>query len=269
MRFRILELLIVVSIICFSITSIGQSTDWFETMFYSFTIGMILIAVAMSIARTGQRRCFWMAFAASTFLYLLLAHIPNFAENEDSFAYEYGLPRLRYDGPEITTQLLRYAYEKSRNCDLYNVISPSRNGGGGVFSLQDASPSQQDSNDPFGGSDQSDSSRGGFGGGVGGSFGGQNSDDPFGGGVTEADFKPLIDLIRSKGDADGTTLPFPPGTGGIVSARGIVSVRREIEDDFAQFMRIGHCSWALLIGWVSGHFCMFIASRSNGKIVTD
>ena len=125
------------------------------------------------------------------------------------------------------------------------------------------------SDDPFGGSDQSDSSRGGFGGGVGGSFGGQNSDDPFGGGVTEADFEPLIDLIRSKGYADGTTLPFPPGTGGIVSARGIVSVRREIEDDFAQFMRIGHCSWALLIGWVSGHFCMFIASRSNGKIVTD
>ena len=238
MRFRILELLIVVSIICFSIASIRQSTDWFETMFYSFTISMILLAVAMSIARTGQRRCFWMAFAANAFLYLLLAHIPHLDEDEDSFAYEYDLPRLRYDGPEITTQLSRYAYEKSHDCDLDNTISPSRNGGGGVFSLQDASPSQQ------------------------------NSDDPFGGGVTEADFKPLIDLIRSTDpedwdDVDGTTLSFPPNGG------GIVSVRREIEDDFAQFMRIGHCSWALLIGWVSGHFCMFIASRSNGKIATD
>ena len=268
MRFRILELLIVVSIICFSIASIRKSTDWFETMFYSFTIGMILLAVAMSIARTGQRRCFWMAFAANAFLYLLLAHIPHLDEDEDSFAYEYDLPRLRYDGLEITTQLLRYAYEKSHDCDLDNTISPSRNGGGGVFSLQDASPSQQNSDDPFGGSDQSDSSRGGFGGGVGGSFGGQNSDDPFGGGVTEADFKPLIDLIRSTDpedwdDVDGTTLSFPPNGG------GIVSVRREIEDDFAQFMRIGHCSWALLIGWVSGHFCMFIASRSNGKIATN
>lgn len=268
MRFRILELLIVVSIICFSIASIRQSTDWFETMFYSFTIGMILLAVAMSIARTGQRRCFWMAFAASAFLYLLLAHIPHLDEDEDSFAYEYDLPRLRYDGPEITTQLLRYAYEKSHDCDLDNVISSSRNGGGGVFSLQDASPSQQDSDGLFDGSEQSDSSRGGFGGGEGGSFGGQNSDAPFGRGVTEADFKPLIDLIRSTDpedwdDADGTTLSFPASGG------GIVSVPREIEDDFAQFMRIGHCSWALLIGWVSGHFCMFIGSRSNGKIVMD
>ena len=268
MRFRILELLIVVSIICFSIASIRQSTDWFETMFYSFTISMILLAVAMSIARTGQRRCFWMAFAANAFLYLLLAHIPHLDENEDSFACEYDLPRLRYDGPEITTQLLRYAYEKSHDCDLENVISPVRNGGGGVFSLQDARPWRQDGDDPFGESDQAESSGGGFGG---GRFGGQNSDDPFGGNnnsvVTVSDFEPLMELIKSTidpedwVDGDGIALSFPANAG------GIVSVRRQIEDDFAQFMRIGHCSWALLIGWVSGHFCMFIASR-NRQVVT-
>ena len=269
MRFRIGELLIVVAVVCFSVASIRQSSDWFLTMFFSFTIVVILFSMAMAIGRTGQRRCFWSAFAISSFAYLLLAHVPHVPHDEDSFAYEYDLPRFRYDGPEVTTQLLRYAYEQSHECEL--SLDSSGRGSGGVFSLPDQPQfeTQQDEDDPIGsggGFGGQSSGGGGFGGqssGGGGGFGGQFARE-----IKESDFDALIELVKKSVPADDwadwadttdSNKVFPSNAGGIRPVyRG-----PDIEDDFAQFMLIGHCSWALLIGWISGHFCSFVASRSG------
>ena len=262
MRFRIGELLVVVAVVGFSITSIRQSSDWFLTMFFSFTIAVILFSMAMAIGRTGQRRCFWSAFAISSFAYLLLAHVPHVPHDEDSFAYEYNLPKVRYDGPEVTTQLLRYAYEQSHECELSR--DSLVRGSGGVFSLPDEPQfeTQQDEDDPT-------ESRGGFGGqSDGGGFGGQSF-------WSDKDFEKLIELTKKTVSSDkwvevpDSEKTFPSNAGGIRPKVPAANVIRStytgpgIEDDFAQFMLIGHCSWALLIGWISGHFCSFVASRSG------
>ena len=343
MKFRIIEFLGVIAVISFSLASFRHSDQWLESLFFPLTIGIILFSVAMALGRSDERKFFWLAFAITSFGYLIFAHVPYESRAEDSWAHQHELPWMRYDGPELTTQALRYAYSESHQCYLDNVFSePDDDGddvpsGGGDAAFtqfaselktatrrqqqlergellnrtdssqsqnQDVNPfgddssdeeidssendslqSQDQDDDPVGGEDdpsdevinpsddesskgENQRSQGGFGGNFGGGveFGGGQSN------ATSVDFQPLIELINNTIDSDtwgdngqgGVVGPYPPSWSGTVC---VISndLGNDVDDDFAGFMRTGHCSWALLFGWCAGHLALLFSSKTKAS----
>lgn len=144
MRFRIIELLVVLTAITFSITSLVQSTPQLESIFYTFTLLTILFAFLMAIARGASNCSFWLAFAFAASAYLGFAHVPDKYGNSP-----------RQIGPEMTTQLLRLTYNWTRDSwEQETIIGPQP---GGIFSIQDETDSTI-GDDPFSDSLETDSS---------------------------------------------------------------------------------------------------------------
>jgi hypothetical protein len=197
-QFRVGELLIAMGVVAFGFASLTRSDALFETLFFSFSLLIVLIAMLMAIAREGGPRAFWIGFAVSSASYLALAHIPD---------SDGTVPR--HNGPELTTQLLRVGYNWLRSGSYDTSFSPST---GGLYLIQDALAGEQAPSDPFAMTDQ----------------GTATSRDP--------------------------TDSFPAGKLSLIIGGGqrIIS-----SGDSVSFMRIGHAMWALLIGWVAGHFTRF------------
>lgn len=223
------ELFFVFAVVAFAMASLIQCGDWFEALFFSFTLLVIATSLLLSIAQTGPKRFFWIGFSVTALGYLIFAQVPDQSRDENSFAFDNNLPHMRYAGPEFTTQLLRFAYMKSRRCEL-DYLSPQSSDG--LFCIQDEGVTS-------GGAVQ----------GVAATKG-QNG-TPNKGGLTNAQYDALVDSITKK----FAPLPYP-GYSGVVVYYGV-------GNDFPTFMRIGHCCWALLFGWLSGHVCKLIASIAS------
>lgn len=135
LKFRIIELLIVISVIGLACGSLKQSDPLFETIFFSFTLAFVLASMLLAVGRTGGARAFWIGFSISSLSYLVFAHVPD---GDDLVP--------RHDGPEITTQLLRHGYNWL-HADTYdsNLTSPP----GEFFSVDDDSFSAGGDNNPI------------------------------------------------------------------------------------------------------------------------
>jgi len=118
MRFSILQLLTATTIIAFATFSLKRADPLFETLFFSFTLLVILAAILMAIGRKEGARAFWIAFATTSALYLVFAHIPD----SDGMG-------PRHNGPEVTTQLLRLSYNWLHS-DSYDTNFSLQPGGG-------------------------------------------------------------------------------------------------------------------------------------------
>ena len=231
MRFRLLELLIVVGVIAFAMASLNRADSLFETLFFSFTLLAILAAFLLSISRQAGARAFWIAFASTSSVYLVFAHVPD---------SDGSVPRQ--NGPEITTQLLRLAFNWL-HADYYET-SFSRQSGSGFFSVQDSRIDSRDSDDPFAA---------------------DSPDESF---VTpQTDFDDLIELIKETAGTSGfgETEPFTPNLN-LVFGGG---QRLISSGDSITFMRIGHSAWALLLGWIAGHFTRLVYERSRRHPKSD
>lgn len=132
MRFRIFELLIIVSVIALACVSVKQSDPLFETLFFSLTITFVLAAILLAVGRKDGARAFWAGFAISSLLYLVFAHVPD----ADGIV-------PRHNGPEITTQLLRHGFNWV-HAGTHDTNFPSQPGG--YFSVGD-DPFACDAND--------------------------------------------------------------------------------------------------------------------------
>lgn len=205
MRSKLYELLVVVTLA--GLVSIGmlQGGRTWETVIFSLTLGVLLVAILLAIGATVERRKFWLAFAVAAGSYLAFAHVAD--ENDV-------VPRR--DGPEFTTRVLCWTVQQ-----LHDDLSPEEvrtdlGGGGlggglfsvGVFDDVARIPAVDEGND----------------------------DDPFG--------------PAGKPDILGIT---------VRQGRGVQVV--EPPDLNSQF-RIGHCGWALLFGWLSGHLATWLSRRS-------
>ena len=202
MRFRIIELLTIVSVTGFACVALKQSDPFFETVFFSFTLASLLAATLLAIGRHGGARAFWTGFAVSSISYLLFAHMPD----ADSMV-------PRHNGPELSTQLLRHGLNWL-HAETYDSNLTSQPGG--MFSVDDMNESITD-------------------------------DDPLG---VITDFDDTQDEMGE---------PFPGNLSLIVGGgQRIVSDGRSIS-----FMGIGHAAWALLFGWIGGHFTRTVFERSH------
>ena len=145
MQFRVIELLIATGIFAFGFASLARSDPLFETLFFSFSLLLVLVAILLSIGREAGSRVFWIGFAVSSSSYLVLAHIPD---------GDGSVPR--HNGPELTTQLLRVSYNWLRS-GTYDTSFSARSGG--FFSIQDDVKNEKNPSDPFGtpGSDEATS----------------------------------------------------------------------------------------------------------------
>ncbi len=136
LRFSILELLSVVGVIAFAIVSLNRADPLFETLFFSFTLLVILAALLLALGRRAGARVFWIGFTATSSVYLVFAHMPDSDET---------VPR--HNGPEITTQILRLTYNLLHSDTYGTNFSPQP---GGFFSVQDDLFDSRDFEDPFG-----------------------------------------------------------------------------------------------------------------------
>jgi hypothetical protein len=138
MRIRIAELLCVVAVFAFATVSLSRADELFEILFFNFTLVVIFFSLVMAIGRSKNARAFWTGFFAASSLYLGFAQLPDY------FNYS-----PRYEAPEFTTKLLRWAGQ-----ELHPVAFDPETGslsGGGVFSIQGKSdtPLGDSMEDPF------------------------------------------------------------------------------------------------------------------------
>ena len=124
MKFRLAELMVVVSVLSFGCVALTQADPLFETLFYSFTAALVLVSVLMVVGRTLEKRAFWIGFGITLVSYLV------FANGEDANGIA-----PRHQGPEITTQLLRLSFNwiHAGEYELEDVPK----GNGGMFSVED------------------------------------------------------------------------------------------------------------------------------------
>lgn len=231
MRIRLIELLIVVGVIAFAMVSLNRADPLFETLFFSFTLLTILAAILMAIGRRGGARAFWIGFAVTSSTYLAFAHLPDSEES---------VPR--HNGPEITTQLLRHAFNWLHGDEDGSSLSPPS--GIGFFSVPDDRTASRDSDDPFAADSPDESTV---------------TPNP-----TFDDLIDLIDIPIAESDdrepaASSANLNLVFGGGQRVISSG----------DSTAFMRIGHCAWALLLGWIAGHFTRYVYERSRRHPTLD
>ena len=202
MKFRIIELLALMSVIGLASVSLKRSDPLFETIFFSFTLAFVSASILLAVGRDGGARAFWVGFATSSLSYLAFAHTPDADEM---------VPR--HNGPEITTQLLRVGFNWMHAGAYDNNFTTKS---GGFFSVAD---------DPF-------------------TFG---ADDILSA-TTDND-----DASKEAGESFPSNISLVFGAGQqIVADGGSIS-----------FMRIGHSTWALLLGWIGGHFTQVVYERSR------
>jgi len=219
-KFRIIELLAVVSVVGLAFVSLKQPEPWFETIFFSLTLVTVVTSILLAVGRTGGARAFWTGFAITSLSYLGFAHLPD--------AYE-RVPR--HNGPEITTKLLQYGLGWMHP-DNGRVITSSP---GGMFSIQDNPFDTPADFDPF-------ATRTGV-----NPFGPSTNDDS-------------LSTTPENPDTPGQlTTPFRTTNSLVI--RGGQSLFPD--SNSVSFMRIGHACWALLLGWMGGHFTRVVYQRSR------
>jgi hypothetical protein len=203
LKFRIIELLIVTSVIGLACVSLKRSDPLFETIFFSFTLAFVSTSILLTVGRDGGARAFWAGFAILSLSYLAFAHVPDVDEM---------VPR--HNGPEITTQLLQLGFNWM-HAETYDTTFSSQPGG--FFSIAD---------DPF-------------------TFGADN------------------DIVSTTTDNDDTPQKAAESFSGSLSL--IVGGGQRIVADgrSMSFMRIGHAAWALVLGWIGGHFTQAVYDRSR------
>jgi len=242
MRIGIRELLLVASVLGLTCVSLVQSDAFWAMVYISSTLITILIAILSAIATHGKRRVFWIGFSISAVAYLV------------------GMPRLqeyyRPSGEFITptNQLLEWTHLQLHPAYPRQVPPTGGPGGlggvggtGGMFSISESGrlssnkkpslvvisnhpPTFQDWINPFDSSDGNPFDGNPFG----------NSNNPFG--------------ENSKAPSDESdNVEAQSGDRGRVYSEG----------DKGRFFYIGHCAWALLFGWLGGHFTCLVYERSR------
>lgn len=225
MRFRLSELLIVGSVAGFACASLVRSDPLFEMLFFSATLLFTLVAVLLAVALCGERRVFWTGFAIASVSYLLFAHLPDRYNT---------VPR--HNGPEFTTRILAQAYTSLHAPPAWvgGMLSVDVQTGESGSSEDPFSPGQDDGlvvddDDPF--SDAEDDRL----------FG--DDEDPFSDGVSSA----------SQETHSGSYCIVCGATSYDSSTKSV------------SFMRVGHGSWALFLGWLGGHLTKAVYVRSRRR----
>ena len=133
MRLRLAELLAVLTLSAFAMAALVRADGIFECLFFSFTLTVLFVSLTLAIGDVVKRR-FWLAFTFVGWAYLGLSHFAGFSEAPVK-AYDAPLPR--HNGPEITTQILRFALAKLHPTAFQPVYSLRRGGGagGGLFNV--------------------------------------------------------------------------------------------------------------------------------------
>jgi hypothetical protein len=116
MQVRLLELFGIVATCCFACAALARADLLFECLFFTFTLLMLVTAVLCGIARCGHNRFFWIGFSVAGSLYLGYTHLPDDSDMSP-----------RHDGPLITTQVLRVAFNLIHDDFFPTVFSPPTN----------------------------------------------------------------------------------------------------------------------------------------------
>jgi hypothetical protein len=192
-------------------------------LYFSITVFAIWTTGIIAIS-VGRKNMFWVAFFVTSLAYLLFSHVPD----QDQVS-------PRHSGPEVTTNLLIPIYKFIRS----NHQKSSKQYDAGEVE------------DPFNEVEQVGS------GNVNNELDSQNAI------ATTAPPLPNLALTKQY-DAGEVEDPFSaiPAT---ASKRPILTLNfrtgQEVvaSGDSIWVFRIGHCAWALLLGWIAGRFAMFMA----------
>jgi len=69
-RFRLLELFGLISVLALGLGALMRSGSLLEPAFFSLTLGILLAAVLCAIARSDERRFYWIGFSVAGIAYL-------------------------------------------------------------------------------------------------------------------------------------------------------------------------------------------------------
>ena len=125
MRFRLLELFAVVFVCAFACAALVRPSPLLASIFFSFTLCVLLVAILCAVARRGETRLFWIGFAIGGCVYLWLAREPI----DEPFGA---------DPPLVTTRLLNWSFDR-----IHPGISRSQSGGGMMSVASDFDPSDR------------------------------------------------------------------------------------------------------------------------------
>src|SRR4029079_5645784 len=76
MRFRLLELFGLPFVAALGLGALARSGTLLEPVFFSLTLGLLLAAVLLTIALSGERRFYWIGFAIAGIAYLWCVSTP-------------------------------------------------------------------------------------------------------------------------------------------------------------------------------------------------
>lgn len=123
MRFRLIELLSIISVAGVALSALFQPTDINESIVVSGTLLLTLFAGAMAIGRRGAARSFWLAFTLTAVSYLMFSK--PITSNPRTW------------GPEITTRALHWIF-----AELHDTTPDVTPGRGGIFNIESEQPSR-------------------------------------------------------------------------------------------------------------------------------
>ena len=243
MKFKLFEMLVVVSVTAFAIASLVQGNRPAELLFTNFTYLAILAALPSAVGRSGGSRAFWLGFLLTGILYLSFSTTPD--QNGNS-------PRT--DGLEFTSQLSIYFFDKLKQWH-FEEEDEDQNPFANPNPFADANWQEQDGKliDASSSSNADDQI----------AEDGANPIAAFGSGE---DFDSLLELVRETIDDDcwtveeqdgGTIKPYASSS----SSGCFITPTDQL--DFISFMAISHCVWALLLAWIVGHVSRFVFELSN------
>ncbi len=232
MRFGLKEIFVILSISALSIASLIKPNQIVEIGFFIFVLLLIVVSTVLAIF-SQHRKAFLISFAITSSVYLGFSHVPDTDGHSP-----------RQCSLEVTTKLLRFGYEKLATSikgwdDQFYAATETRqiNSSGKNTSNEFDNPFKDEtiSSDPF--SDQMKMAE----------------EESF------ASIKTIIEPhISHQVDVDLQNITgFKPY---------MLSEKR-----FQRFMRIGHCIWAVILGWSVGYLSeCFARGRCNrpGKVNT-
>jgi hypothetical protein len=249
MKFRLIELFIVISVASFACAALSRPEGIMESLFYSFTLLMILVSAVLCIAQCGARRCFWAGFLLCSGSYLFFVH---------QKPQNVGLnPYVQTDGKLATTQLIYISY---RGLFGESAWVPSH---GGVFCIQSGSKGLH-ANDGVQSSEIGQDPK--------------KNDAPFSKNSDEnaENGRDVSDLINRIQDTSNPEERTDSADGAAASAPGLRIFYAGGQQVMPQpstrgfphyygFVVIGHCCWALLFGWLGGHLAKWVYVESPSK----
>lgn len=139
MRFPLRELWTVLTVTCFVIAALVRADALFECLLLSFTLLVLLASTVIAIGCVQERRLFHFTFVLIGACYLCLSHYPEESSTNSKRMLSIigsAAPSPRHNGPELTTQLLRFALWKLHPGEFQNYYF-GRGGGGGLFRVGD------------------------------------------------------------------------------------------------------------------------------------